>query len=73
MRRCPDGWLVLSRLACLQTAGPLGRTPWAWRALDEIDGGICDSLSHAQIQERLPEEYAARKRNKFNMTIRVSE
>jgi broad specificity phosphatase PhoE len=50
----------------VQTATPLGRTPWAWRALDEIDGGICDSMSHAQIQERLPEEYAARKRDKFN-------
>ena len=49
----------------VQTAAPLGRTPWAWRALDEIDGGICDSMSHAQIQEHLPEEYAARKRNKF--------
>ena len=50
----------------VQTAAPLGRTPWAWRALDEIDAGICDSMSYAQIQERLPEEYAARKRDKFN-------
>ena len=49
----------------LQTAAPLGRRSWAWRALDEIDGGICDSMSHAQIQERLPDEYAARRRNKF--------
>jgi 6-phosphofructo-2-kinase / fructose-2,6-biphosphatase 3 len=49
----------------VQTAAPLGRTAWAWRALDEIDGGICDSMTHAQIQEQLPEEYAARKRDKF--------
>jgi len=49
----------------IQTAAPLGRTAWAWRALDEIDGGICDSMSHAQIQEQMPEEYEARKRNKF--------
>jgi broad specificity phosphatase PhoE/predicted kinase len=48
-----------------QTAAPLGRTSWAWRALDEIDGGICDSMSHAQIRERLPAEYEARRRNKF--------
>lgn len=49
----------------VQTAAPLGRTAWAWRALDEIDGGICDSMTHAQIQAQLPEEYEARKRNKF--------
>ena len=68
-RRDPDRdgvviWTSSLRRA-VQTAAPLGRTPWAWRALDEIDGGICDSMSHAQIQERLPEEYAARKRDKF--------
>jgi len=69
-RRYPDRngvviWTSSLRRA-VQTATPLGRTPWAWRAFDEIDGGICDSMSHAQIQERLPEEYAARKRDKFN-------
>jgi broad specificity phosphatase PhoE/predicted kinase len=68
-RRHPDChdvvvWTSSLRRA-VQTAAPLGRTSWAWRALDEIDGGICDSMSHAQIQEYLPEEYAARKRNKF--------
>ena len=68
-RRDPDRhdvviWTSSLRRA-LQTATPLGRTSWAWRALDEIDGGICDSMSHAQIQEQLPEEYEARRRNKF--------
>jgi len=68
-RRDPDRhdvviWTSSLRRA-LQTATPLGRTSWAWRALDEIDGGICDSMSHAQIEEQLPEEYEARRRNKF--------
>jgi broad specificity phosphatase PhoE/predicted kinase len=49
----------------IQTAEPLGRTPWAWRALDEIDAGICDGMSYAQIKARLPGEYEARKRDKF--------
>ena len=49
----------------VQTAAPLGRTSWPWRALDEINAGICDSMSYAQIQERLPEEYEARTRDKF--------
>jgi broad specificity phosphatase PhoE/predicted kinase len=68
-RRDPDGHDVViwtsSLQRAIQTAAPLGRTAWAWRALDEIDGGICDSMTHAQIQEQLPEEYEARKRNKF--------
>jgi len=69
-RRDPDrGGVVIwtsSLRRAVQTAAPLGRTPWPWRALDEIDGGVCDSMTHAQIQERLPEEYAARKDDKFN-------
>jgi 6-phosphofructo-2-kinase / fructose-2,6-biphosphatase 3 len=68
-RRDPDGNDVViwtsSLQRAIQTAAPLGRKAWAWRALDEIDGGICDSMTHAQIQEQLPEEYEARKRNKF--------
>jgi predicted kinase len=57
-RRDPDRndvviWTSSLRRA-VQTAAPLGRTPWPWRALDEIDGGICDSMSHAQIKEHLP-------------------
>lgn len=68
-RRDPVGngvvvWTSSLRRA-VETAVLLGRTSWPWRALDEIDGGICDSMSHAQIQELLPEEYEARKRDKF--------
>jgi broad specificity phosphatase PhoE/predicted kinase len=50
----------------LQTAAPLNRRSIPWRALDEIDAGICDGMSYAQIAEQMPEEYAARKRDKFN-------
>lgn len=68
-RRYPDRDSVVlwtsSLKRAVQTAVPLGRTPWAWRALDEIDAGICDGMSYAQIQEHLPEEYTARKRDKF--------
>jgi len=68
-QRYPDhGDVVIwtsSLQRAVQTARPLDRTPWAWRALDEIDAGICDGMSYAQIQEHLPEEYAARKRDKF--------
>ena len=36
-----------------------------WKALDEIHGGACDGLSYAQIEQRFPEEYAARGADKL--------
>jgi broad specificity phosphatase PhoE len=68
--RCPDknGMVIYtsSLRRALQTAEPLGRPVWPWRALDEIDAGDCDGMTYGQIQEQLPEEYAARKRDKFH-------
>ncbi len=49
----------------LQTAESLHKTPVAWRALDEIDAGVCDSLTYAEIKAQLPDEYAARAQDKF--------
>lgn len=43
--------------------------PWpatAWRALDEIDAGICDSRTYAEIAAALPDEYDARQADKFH-------
>lgn len=50
----------------VQTAEPLGRRSWPWRALDEIDAGVCDAMSYAQIEQQMPDEYASRKRDKFH-------
>jgi broad specificity phosphatase PhoE len=47
------------------TAEPLGRAPRTWRALDEIDSGICDGMTYAEIAERMPVEFAARAADKF--------
>ena len=47
------------------TAAPLGREIVVHRALDEIDAGLFDGLTYAEIAERAPEEYAARSRAKF--------
>lgn len=64
----PDGLAVwTSSLArAVQTATPLGRRSRAWRALDEIDAGVCDGMSYAQIKEEMPDEFAARKADKLN-------
>jgi broad specificity phosphatase PhoE len=47
------------------TAASLAQECQALRALDEIDAGVCDSLTYEEIKDRMPEEYAARSRNKF--------
>jgi broad specificity phosphatase PhoE/predicted kinase len=49
----------------LETAETMGLSCRAWRALDEIDAGVCDGLTYAEIAERLPVEYDARQMDKF--------
>lgn len=63
----PDAMVIFtsSLRRALQTANPLGRPSYAWRALDEIDAGICDGMSYQQIREQMPDEFEARKQDKF--------
>jgi broad specificity phosphatase PhoE len=43
-----------------------GRVPTrAWRALDEIDAGVCDGMTYADIEAKMPEEAAARAGDKL--------
>lgn len=49
----------------LQTAQPLTSAPQSYRALDEIDAGVCDGMTYEQIREQMPEVFAARKADKF--------
>ena len=37
-----------------------------WRALDEIDAGVCDGLTYEEIEAKYPEEFAGRDRDKYN-------
>lgn len=50
----------------IQTAHPLGRDSVQWKALDEIDAGLCDGMTYEQIAEAMPEEYEARQVDKFH-------
>jgi broad specificity phosphatase PhoE len=36
-----------------------------WRALREIEAGVCDGLSYDQIKVRFPQEYRARMQDKL--------
>lgn len=37
-----------------------------WKALDEIDAGICEEMTYEEIQTKFPEEFALRDQNKFH-------
>jgi broad specificity phosphatase PhoE len=49
----------------LETAEIMGLPYRAWRALDEVDAGVCDGMTYAEIAERMPTEYDARQLDKF--------
>jgi broad specificity phosphatase PhoE/predicted kinase len=48
-----------------QTGAALPYRTVNWRALDEIDAGVCDGLTYEEIRTRLPDEYATRMADKF--------
>lgn len=63
--RPPIVWTsTLSRT--VETARELHLPYLQWRALDEIDGGVCDSMTYDEIAERMPDEFAARQADKLN-------
>jgi broad specificity phosphatase PhoE/predicted kinase len=49
----------------IQTSLSFTDAAQSFRALDEIDAGICDGMTYEQIREQMPEVYAARKADKF--------
>jgi len=36
-----------------------------WRALNDIDAGVCDGMTYEQIKNRFPEEYRSRSTDKL--------
>eukprot|EP01084_Bolivina_argentea_P232302 391558_1 len=54
---------------CVETAKPFcvndSTSILKWRALCEIEAGICDSMTYEQVKSRYPNEYKARKENKL--------
>lgn len=45
----------------------------AWKALDELDAGICDGLTYKEIEERYPNDYKARDNDKYQYRYRGGE
>ncbi len=48
-----------------QTASLLGVPSTPWKALDEIDVGVCDSLTYSEVEASFPDEVAARRVDKL--------
>ena len=49
-----------------QTAQHLEFEKLEWKALDELDSGVCDGLTYAEIEERYPEDFKQRDEDKYN-------
>ncbi|XP_056588802.1 6-phosphofructo-2-kinase/fructose-2,6-bisphosphatase 1 isoform X2 [Triplophysa dalaica] len=49
----------------VQTAEALGVTYEQWKALNEIDAGVCEEMTYEEIQENYPEEFAMRDKEKY--------
>ena len=47
------------------TAAGLPYPKVQWKALDEIQAGVCDGLTYREIKEQMPVEHAARKEDKL--------
>lgn len=50
----------------IQTAKGIKALQERWKALNEIDAGICEEMTYELIQEKYPEEFARRDQDKFH-------
>ena len=57
-------WTSLLRRT-VATAATIGREIIRWNELNEIDAGVCDGMTYEQIATTMPDEYAARGKNKY--------
>ncbi|KAL2148887.1 hypothetical protein VTH82DRAFT_1573 [Thermothelomyces myriococcoides] len=44
-----------------------------WKALDELDAGVCDGLTYQEIADKYPEDFQARDEDKYNYRYRGGE
>ncbi|XP_071178026.1 6-phosphofructo-2-kinase/fructose-2,6-bisphosphatase-like isoform X3 [Mytilus edulis] len=49
-----------------QTAEFIDAPKENWKALNEIDAGICEKMTYEEIQEKYPHEFASRDQDKFH-------
>ncbi|KAK9703020.1 Fructose-2,6-bisphosphatase [Basidiobolus ranarum] len=57
----------------ISTAELLPYPKLQWKALDELDAGVCDGMTYEEIEEEFPEDFANRDEDKFNYRYRGGE
>lgn len=50
----------------IQTAARLPYPKLQWKALDELDAGVCDGMTYNEIEDQYPEDFINRDQDKFN-------
>lgn len=58
-------WTSLLRRT-VQTASGIDAPKDHWKALNELDAGVCEGLTYSEIEERFPDEFAARDKDKYH-------
>ncbi|ELT99741.1 hypothetical protein CAPTEDRAFT_161796 [Capitella teleta] len=58
-------WTSLMRRT-VETAGGISAPKEHWKALNEIDAGVCEGLTYKEIQDTYPEEFANRDADKYH-------
>ncbi|XP_036084098.1 6-phosphofructo-2-kinase/fructose-2,6-bisphosphatase 3 isoform X3 [Rousettus aegyptiacus] len=51
--------------SAIQTAEALQLPYEQWKALNEIDAGVCEEMTYEEIKDTYPEEYALREQDKY--------
>uniref|UniRef100_A0A8C8FSD7 6-phosphofructo-2-kinase domain-containing protein n=1 Tax=Oncorhynchus tshawytscha TaxID=74940 RepID=A0A8C8FSD7_ONCTS len=55
-----------NQMCCsIQTAESLGVPYEQWKALNEIDAGVCEEMTYDEVKEKYPEEFALRDQDKY--------
>ncbi|CAO3632707.1 unnamed protein product [Cunninghamella blakesleeana] len=57
----------------IQTASNLPYPKKQWKALDELDTGVCDGMTYDEIAEKYPDDFLKRDDDKFNYRYRGGE
>ncbi|XP_053935958.1 6-phosphofructo-2-kinase/fructose-2,6-bisphosphatase isoform X8 [Cuculus canorus] len=50
----------------IETAEALGVPYEQWKALNELDAGVCEEMTYEEIQERYPQEFALQDQDKYH-------
>ena len=56
-----------------QTATLLPYTQISWKALDELDSGVCDGMTYEEIAASFPSDFEERDKDKFNYRYKGGE